>query len=149
MPETLSSPAGVKSATNTSSKAYAAHAASARLEPWNFERRAVGPHDVLIEIKYCGVCHTDIHFLRNDLGMSVYPMVPGHEIVGTVTRVGDHVKKFKEGQTVGVGCLVESCRECSNCKSGEEQYCLNGAVYTYNGIEKKRATILLAAIQTR
>ena len=137
MSQTLTSPGEVKSSVTIHSKAYAAHAVSAPLEPWNFERRAVGPHDVLIEIKYCGVCHTDIHFLRNDLGISVYPMVPGHEIVGVVTRVGDHVKKFKEGQTVGVGCLVESCRECSNCASGEEQYCLNGAVYTYNGIEKE------------
>ncbi len=137
MSETLSSPNEVKSPTVISSKAYAAHGKSAPLQPWNFERRPVGPHDVLIEIKYCGVCHTDIHFLRNDLGMSVYPMVPGHEIVGTVTQVGDHVKKYKKGQTVGVGCLVESCRDCANCKSGEEQYCLSGAVYTYNGIEKE------------
>jgi uncharacterized zinc-type alcohol dehydrogenase-like protein len=125
------------SSSTLPSKAYAAHSIAAPLEPWSFERRAVGPHDVLIEIKYCGVCHTDIHFLRNDLGMSVYPMVPGHEIVGIVSRVGNHVKKFKAGDIVGVGCLVESCRECANCQSGEEQYCLNGAVYTYNGIEKE------------
>ena len=119
------------------SRAYAAQSATSDLAPWNFERRAVGPHDVLIEIKYCGVCHTDIHFLKNDLGMSVYPIVPGHEIVGVVTATGEHVKKFRQGDVVGVGCLVESCRECSNCKDGEEQYCLNGAVYTYNGIEKE------------
>lgn len=137
MSETLSSPVESKPSLTLPSKAYAAHSISDPLTPWNFERRAVGPNDVLIEIKYCGVCHTDIHFLRNDLGMSVYPIVPGHEIVGVVSTVGDLVKKFKKGDTVGVGCLVESCRECENCKEGEEQYCLNGAVYTYNGIEKE------------
>jgi uncharacterized zinc-type alcohol dehydrogenase-like protein len=119
------------------SKAYAAQSATSALAHWNFERRAVGQHDVLIEIRYCGVCHTDIHFLKNDLGISVYPLVPGHEIVGIVTRVGSHVKKFSEGDVVGVGCLVESCRTCANCKESEEQYCLNGPVYTYNGIEKE------------
>ncbi len=123
------------------SKAYAAQSATSQLAPWHFERRAVGPHDVLIEIRYCGVCHTDIHFLKNDLGMSVYPLVPGHEIVGIVTHAGDHVKKFKQGDVVGVGCLVESCRVCTNCNEGEEQYCLNGAVYTYNGIEKETGNV--------
>jgi uncharacterized zinc-type alcohol dehydrogenase-like protein len=123
------------------SRAYAAQSAASALAPWTFERRAVGPHDVLIEIRYCGVCHTDIHFVKNDLGMTVYPIVPGHEIVGIVTRTGNHVKKFKEGDTVGVGCLVESCRECASCKEGEEQYCLNGAVYTYNGIEKETGNV--------
>lgn len=119
------------------SRAYAAQSATSELAPWNFERRAVGLHDILIEIRYCGVCHTDIHFLKNDLGFTVFPIVPGHEIVGTVTKIGDHVKKFKVGEVVGVGCLVESCRTCTNCKEGEEQYCLNGAVYTYNGTEKQ------------
>jgi uncharacterized zinc-type alcohol dehydrogenase-like protein len=95
----------------------------------------------LIEIKYCGVCHTDIHFLNNDLGFSVYPLVPGHEIVGIVTRTGDQVTKFKEGDIAGVGCMVESCRSCSNCKQGEEQYCLNGMVLTYNGIEKDTGNV--------
>ena len=137
MSETLLSPVEAIPSLTLPSKAYAAQSITEPLTPWNFERRAVGRYDVLIEIKYCGVCHTDIHFLRNDLGMSVYPMVPGHEIVGIVSAVGDHVKKFKEGDTVGVGCLVESCRECENCKEGEEQYCLNGAVYTYNVVEKE------------
>ncbi|GEO10704.1 NAD(P)-dependent alcohol dehydrogenase [Segetibacter aerophilus] len=118
-------------------RAYAAQSSTSQLEPWNFERRALRPRDVLIEIRYCGVCHTDIHFLKNDLGFSVYPLVPGHEIVGIVTRIGDQVKKFGAGDIVGVGCLVESCRTCANCMEGEEQYCLNGAVYTYNGIEKE------------
>ena len=136
MLETQSSSVTELTKSTIPSKAYATPAAAAPLAPWNFERRAVGPHDVLIEIKYCGVCHTDIHFVRNDWGFSVYPMVPGHEIVGHVTAVGEHVKKFKEGDTVGVGCLVDSCRECKNCNDGQEQYCLNGAVFTYNGIEK-------------
>ena len=118
------------------SKAYAAMEASGDLVPWNFNRRGLGPHDVLIQIQYCGVCHTDIHFVRNDFGMSVYPLVPGHEIVGKVTGVGDHVKKIKAGDTAGVGCLVESCRECDNCKNDLEQYCTKGATYTYSSPEK-------------
>jgi uncharacterized zinc-type alcohol dehydrogenase-like protein len=118
-------------------KGYAAESAVSSLGPWSFDRRPVGAHDVLIDIRYCGVCHTDIHFVKNDLGMTVYPVVPGHEIVGVVKETGDHVSKFKKGDIVGVGCLVESCRECNNCKNGEEQYCLNGAVYTYNGVEKE------------
>src|SRR3954465_12489635 len=128
MHETKNTPVHESTSATLPSRAWAAKSATSELAPWNFERRAVGPHDVLIEIRYCGVCHTDIHFVRNDLGFSIYPIVPGHEIVGTVTRTGDHVTKFGEGDTVGVGCLVESCRICSNCKSGEEQYCLNGAV---------------------
>jgi len=111
-------------------------AASENLVPWNFTRRKPRPHDVLVEIKFCGICHTDIHFVRNDFGMSVYPLVPGHEIVGVVKEVGDHVSKFKVGDTVGIGCLVDSCRECDNCKQSLEQYCLNGATYTYS-IEEK------------
>lgn len=118
------------------SKSYAAMAASEKLVPWNFTRRKNRPHDVLIEIKFCGICHTDIHFVRNDFGMSVYPMVPGHEIVGVVKEVGNHVSKFKVGDTVGIGCLVDSCRECENCKQDLEQYCLNGATITYSGPEK-------------
>jgi uncharacterized zinc-type alcohol dehydrogenase-like protein len=136
MPETKLSPAEDRTSTALPSKAYAAHSVKAALTPWNFNRRPVGQYDVLIQIRYCGVCHTDIHFINNDLGISVFPLVPGHEIVGVVTAVGDGVNKFKEGDTVGVGCLVESCRVCENCEQGEEQYCLNGAVYTYNGMEK-------------
>ena len=117
--------------TRTPNKAYAAMEAATDLVPWDFTRRAPRPHDVQIEILYCGVCHTDIHFIRNDFGMSSYPLVPGHEIVGKVIAVGDHATKFKKGDTVGVGCLVDSCRECENCKDDLEQYCLNGATYTY------------------
>ena len=119
-----------------SAKAYAAHSATTPLELWNLERRNPKPHDVQIEILYCGVCHSDIHFARNEWGMSVYPIVPGHEIVGRVTAVGDHVKKFKVGDLAGIGCLVDSCRECDNCKEGLEQYCSGGMVPTYNGNER-------------
>ena len=111
-------------------------AASENLVPWDFTRRSPRPHDVLIEISYCGVCHTDIHFLRNDFGMSNYPLVPGHEIVGKVTDIGSQVTKFKVGDSVGIGCLVDSCRECDNCKQDMEQYCLNGGTFTYSAPDK-------------
>ncbi|MDB5278537.1 MAG: NADP-dependent alcohol dehydrogenase 2 [Ferruginibacter sp.] len=124
-----------------STKAYAAQAAAATLTPYNFERREPGPHDVLIDILFCGVCHTDIHFINNDWGFSIYPMVPGHEIVGRVTAVGDHVKKFKAGDMAGVGCLVDSCRECDYCNEGLEQYCQGGNVFTYSGLEKDGKTV--------
>ncbi|MFZ1306315.1 MAG: NAD(P)-dependent alcohol dehydrogenase [Ferruginibacter sp.] len=119
-----------------STKSYAAQDATAPLTPWTINRRDPKPHDVQIDIKYCGVCHSDLHFARNDWGMSVYPLVPGHEIVGVVTAVGDHVKKFKVGDLAGIGCLVDSCRDCDNCKEGLEQYCSNGWVGTYGGMEK-------------
>ena len=108
--------------------------------PFNFERREPGPDDVQFDILYCGVCHSDIHQVRNEWGNSVYPMVPGHEIVGRVTKVGSNVTKFKEGDLAAVGCLVDSCRECKNCKKGLEQYCKNGAVGTYNSFEKDGKT---------
>ncbi|MEP6597006.1 MAG: alcohol dehydrogenase catalytic domain-containing protein, partial [Ginsengibacter sp.] len=122
-------------------KSYAVQNAGDALAPYNFERRSPGPHDVHIEILFCGVCHTDIHFINNDWGISLYPMVPGHEIVGRVIAAGDHVKKFKQGDIAGVGCLVDSCRDCENCNDGLEQHCLNGAVYTYSGMEKDGVTI--------
>lgn len=115
-----------------SSKSYAAQSATSGLAPFSFERKAAGEHDVQIEIKYCGVCHSDLHFVRNEWGMSIYPMVPGHEIVGVVTHVGTNVKKYKEGDLVGVGCMVESCRVCNNCNEGLQQYCLNGMTMTYS-----------------
>lgn len=117
-------------------KAYAAQSATTPLQPWTFNRRDPKPNDVLIKILYCGVCHSDLHFARNDWGMTVYPVVPGHEIVGTVTAVGDHVKKFKVGDLAGIGCMVDSCRECDNCKEGLEQYCKQGTVFSYNGNER-------------
>ena len=122
-------------------KAYAAQDATTPLAPYNFERRDPGPHDVEIDITHCGVCHTDIHFTKNDWGMSIYPMVPGHEIVGRVKSVGSHVKKFKVGDIAGVGCLVDTCRECEYCKEGLEQYCQGGMVLTYSGLEKDGKTV--------
>jgi alcohol dehydrogenase (NADP+) len=119
-----------------STKSYAAQSATTPLAPWTIERRNPKPHDVQIEILYCGVCHSDLHTARNDWGMTIYPVVPGHEIVGRVIAVGDHVKKFKAGDLAGIGCLVDSCRECDNCKDGLEQYCSNGSVFTYGGNEK-------------
>lgn len=114
-------------------KGYAAQSPTTPLAPWNFERREVGPHDVQFDIQYCGVCHSDLHQIRNDWFAGIFPMVPGHEIVGKVIKTGNQVKKFKVGDLAATGCLVDSCRTCSNCKSGLEQYCLNGAVPTYNG----------------
>lgn len=117
-------------------KAYAAQSATAPLAPWSLDRREPTPHDVQIDILYCGVCHSDLHTVRNEWGGAVYPAVPGHEIVGRVTKVGDHIKKFKVGDLAAVGCLVDSCRECANCKEGLEQYCLNGSTGTYNSKDK-------------
>jgi alcohol dehydrogenase (NADP+) len=124
----------------TKTKAYAARDAEGVLGPWNFDRRTVGPKDVQIDILYCGVCHSDIHQVRNEWHNSIYPMVPGHEIVGRITHAGTDVKKFKVGQLAGVGCLVDSCRTCNNCREGLEQYCLNGNSPTYNGYEQDKKT---------
>jgi uncharacterized zinc-type alcohol dehydrogenase-like protein len=121
-------------------RGYATDGPTSNLAPFSFERREPGPHDILIEILYCGVCHSDIHQARNEWGNSIYPMVPGHEIVGRVARVGAEVTKFKVGAPAGVGCFVDSCRVCPNCKEGEEQYCLNHLVSTYNGTEKDERT---------
>jgi uncharacterized zinc-type alcohol dehydrogenase-like protein len=121
----------------TSTKGYAAQNATSNLAPWNFERRDVGPHDVQFDILYCGVCHSDLHQIRDEWGGSIFPMVPGHEIVGKVKKVGAHVKKFKVGDLAAVGCMVDSCRECEECKKGLEQYCSGtGTVWTYNSREK-------------
>lgn len=116
----------------TQAKGYAAHDAHSALVPFTFERRAPGPQDVQIEILYSGICHSDLHQARNDWHNSLYPMVPGHEIVGRVTVVGAQVKKFKVGDFAGVGCMVDSCRTCASCNDGLEQYCENGATWTYN-----------------
>lgn len=115
--------------------AYAVHSETTPLVPFNIERREPGQTDVLIDILYCGVCHTDIHFVRGEWGNSRYPMVPGHEIVGKVRRVGSSVTKWSVGDKVGVGCFVDSCRSCAACVSGEEQYCEAGALFTYNSPE--------------
>ncbi|RMH31248.1 MAG: NAD(P)-dependent alcohol dehydrogenase [Nitrospirae bacterium] len=120
-----------------STHGYAAMQAGAPLRPFSFERRDPGPDDVLIAIRYCGICHSDIHQARDEWGGSIFPMVPGHEIVGTVTQVGSAVKTFREGETVGVGCFVDSCRTCESCQRGLEQYCETGMILTYNGLDKK------------
>lgn len=121
-------------------KAYAAQTATTPLAPFSLDRREVGPHDVQIEILYCGVCHSDIHQVRNEWQNSIFPMVPGHEIVGRITKVGAHVKGFKPGDLAGVGCFVDSCRECPSCKAGLEQYCETSLIATYNSYEKDGKT---------
>lgn len=129
--------------------AYAVQSETAPLELWSFERREPGPKDVLIDILYCGVCHTDIHFARGEWGNSVYPMVPGHEIVGKVIRVGDSVTKWKAGDTVGVGCMVDSCRTCPSCRQGDEQYCDKGSVFTYNSPDPVSGGITFGGYSTQ
>ncbi|HEY0655170.1 MAG TPA: NAD(P)-dependent alcohol dehydrogenase [Chryseosolibacter sp.] len=114
-------------------KGYAALTPTSDLALWNFERRDVGPNDVQFDIQYCGVCHSDLHQIRNDWFPGIFPMVPGHELVGRVVKIGTNVSKFKVGDLAAVGCLVDSCRTCDNCKEGLEQYCTRGAVPTYNG----------------
>ena len=121
-------------------KAYAAHSASAPLAPFQVARREVGDHDVLVEIAFCGICHSDIHQVRNEWGESTYPMVPGHEIVGRVARVGSRVEKFRAGDLAAVGCMVDSCRACDSCRRDLEQFCDRGAAFTYNSTEMDRRT---------
>src|SRR5919198_1956485 len=120
----------------TTVAAYAAPAAKAPLERTTIERRPVGEYDVAIDIKYAGICHSDIHQAREGWGEAIFPMVPGHEIAGVVTEVGPGVTKYAVGDRVGVGCMVDSCRECDNCRKGEEQYCLNGMTGTYGAIDR-------------
>ena len=121
-------------------RAFAATAADKPLVPYSFERRDPGPDDVLIEIKYCGICHSDLHMARSETGPASYPLVPGHEIAGVVKAVGSSVVRFKEGDRVGVGCMVDSCRECSSCREGLEQYCVPGFTGTYGGKDRKGGT---------
>ena len=116
--------------------AYAAVTAKAPLTPHQIERREPAAHEVLIDILFCGVCHSDVHQAREEWGKGIFPMVPGHEIVGKVAKVGSAVSKWKAGDTVGVGCFVDSCRECAPCKGGEEQYCDKGMTGTYNSVER-------------
>src|SRR5688500_11986885 len=115
---------------------YAAQDPKSPLAPFAFERRALRPEDVAVEIDWCGVCHTDLHFARNDWGWTMYPCVPGHEIVGRVTAVGAGVTKHRVGDAVAIGCLVDSCRHCDQCAAGHEQYCRGGRTDTYNAIDK-------------
>jgi uncharacterized zinc-type alcohol dehydrogenase-like protein len=114
---------------------YAAKTPTTPIEPFSFERREVGPNDVQIKILYCGICHSDIHQARDEWGGSIFPMVPGHEIVGKVVRVGKKVKRFKSGDFAGVGCFVDSCGKCKSCKADVEQYCEKHTTLTYNSLE--------------
>lgn len=111
---------------------YAAHSAKEHLQPFSIQRRILKNTDILIEIEYCGVCHTDLHFINNDWGMTNYPVVPGHEIVGRIREIGSEVVKFKVGDLAAIGCMVNSCGQCSSCIAGNQQYCLNGFMATYN-----------------
>ena len=124
-----------------SCKCFAAMVPSGPLVPHTIERRAVGPNDVAIDIKYAGICHSDVHQARDEWAAGIFPMVPGHEIAGLVTAVGPSVTSFKVGDKVGVGCMVDSCRECQSCKEGDENYCESGAVMTYNGKHKYKHCI--------
>ncbi len=121
-------------------RGYATHDKAAKFEPFNFERRNVGDNDILIDIQFCGICHSDIHQAKDEWGNSTYPMVPGHEIVGRVTKVGEAVTKFRVGELAGVGCFVDSCRQCTACTAGFEQFCKVHCAATYNGLEMDRET---------
>ena len=118
-------------------KSFAAQAPTSALAPYSFQRRDPGPTDVRIDILFCGVCHSDLHTVRDEWGGTTYPCVPGHEIVGRVSAVGSSVKKFKEGDLAAVGCLVDSCRTCASCQEGLENYCENGMTFTYNAPDKE------------
>ena len=120
----------------TNIKAFGTPAAEAPLHEMNIDRRTATPHDVEIDILFCGVCHSDLHTARNEWHGTVYPCVPGHEIVGKIKSIGDHVKKFKVGDLVGVGCIVDSCRECQYCQEGQEQFCEPGMTGTYGSPDK-------------
>lgn len=124
-----------------STKAYAAGAANSSLAPSSLDRREPTPNDVQIDILFCGVCHSDLHTVRDEWGGTIYPCVPGHEIVGRVVKVGVDVKDFKEGDLAGVGCMVDSCRTCENCRANLEQFCDNGVVFTYNSKDKRTGGI--------
>lgn len=129
--------------------AFAARSATSPLAPFTFESKELGPQDVQIEILYCGVCHTDLHFVRNEWKNTIYPVVPGHEIVGRVTNVGDLVKGFKVGDLAAVGCMVDSCRTCNSCKEHLEQYCEAGSTFTYNTIDKATGKVTFGGYSTQ
>ena len=121
-------------------RGYAATAADTPLAPFAFDRRTPGDRDVHVTIEFCGICHSDIHFTKNEWGMTTYPAVPGHEIIGRVAKVGKDVKRFTQGQRVGVGCFVNSCRKCGSCRGGHENYCELGPIMTYASVEPDGVT---------
>lgn len=129
--------------------AYAASAAGKQLAPFSIERREPGPRDVVIDILYCGVCHSDIHQVRDEWGGAMFPMVPGHEIIGRVSRTGADVTKLKVGDMAGVGCMVDGCHACASCERGQEQFCEKGSAPTYNGTEMDRKTPTFGGYSTR
>jgi uncharacterized zinc-type alcohol dehydrogenase-like protein len=129
--------------------AYAAASATSSLAPFTIDRREPGAHDVLIDILYCGVCHSDIHQARDEWGGAIFPMVPGHEIIGVVAQTGSEVGRWKVGDTVGIGCFVDSCRQCAACEAGEEQYCRRGVSFTYNSREQDGQTPTYGGYSTR
>src|SRR5262249_6711921 len=139
----------VESKATLKTPAYAAKWASSPLAPFSIERRSPRAHDVLIDILYCGVCHSDIHQARDEWGGSIFPMVPGHEIIGKVVEVGTHVRKWKKGDIVGVGCFIDSDRTCPACLEGEEQLCESGMTLTYNGYERDGKTPTYGGYSTR
>ncbi|MFL9875402.1 NAD(P)-dependent alcohol dehydrogenase [Paraburkholderia megapolitana] len=132
----------------TTTQAYAAHNPNSKLVPFTFDRRALRDLDVQMDVLFCGVCHSDLHQARNEWKNSIYPVVPGHEIVGRVTAVGAGVTRHRVGDLVGVGCLVDSCRTCPSCAEGLEQYCENGWVGTYNGADRITGDITLGGYST-
>ncbi len=129
--------------------AYAAHQTGDELKPYQIERREPGSHDVQIDILFCGVCHSDLHFINGDWGQVESPIVPGHEIVGRVEKIGPSVTKYKIGDMVGVGCLVDSCRTCDSCEEGLEQYCMPGATMTYGSVDKKGSGMTQGGYSTK
>ncbi|MEW6339850.1 MAG: NAD(P)-dependent alcohol dehydrogenase [Pseudomonadota bacterium] len=133
----------------TTTYAYAASDAQSKLAPFEFQRRELRANDVQMEVLFCGVCHSDLHQARNEWKNSVYPVVPGHEIVGRVTAVGSDVARYKAGDLVGVGCLVDSCRTCPSCAEGLEQYCENGFVPTYNGVDRVSGDLTFGGYSTQ
>lgn len=134
---------------NTATRAYATPSATSKLGPFTLQRRDPLPNDVEIEIQYCGVCHSDLHIARNEWGGTIYPCVPGHEIVGRVTRTGRDVRRFREGDLAGVGCLVDSCQDCASCHEGHEQYCEKGFVLTYNGPDEHSGGVTFGGYSER
>jgi uncharacterized zinc-type alcohol dehydrogenase-like protein len=130
-------------------RGYAAQAADAPLAPFNFERRALGDKDVQLAIEFCGICHSDIHFARNEWGFTTYPAVPGHEIIGRVVKTGKGVTRLKQGQRVGVGCFVNSCGQCASCTSGHENYCQTSLTMTYGSMEADGVTPTFGGYSTQ